>query len=157
MDITDVSAVDLVELSRQMHQLQKNREELLASQTAEREAAIKSLDWVANCDCTLEITGFWAAGIPAYKIHISGTVPPSPEFNSTICVHGDDPLYQRNMMYCGYSSHGLERGPHFYTSKKETLIEFIRKVKFKSLAYNTSDFDVLDAARMRAVELKSAQ
>jgi hypothetical protein len=118
------------ELDIQISNLHKERSSIIETYKMDE---ILSLKWTEECSAELLITGFFAAGIPKYKILLSENAPYSP---NPIRIMSDSILSESSLMI--YSSKSYDNGPCFYTSSNQTLIQFLKIVQFKSFQYDTN-------------------
>ena len=124
--------MNLDDYNTEIARLSAARAEFLNKQNKFTEDSIKSLDWVKDCDGELKVLDLWSYGLPRFTIDILNS-PKIPQITQAICVMGDDNMYQNNMMFSSKVWSLNTTGPQFYTSNKNTLIEFLKKVKFRSL------------------------
>jgi hypothetical protein len=128
--------MDLQEIEENIQRLQKERQKHL---NIELENKIKELSWTKNVTAVLNISPFDAEGLPKYEIHLYGV--DFPYYPESICVMGDNPNYQKTIMY---SMRSVTRDvPSFYTSCPNILFEFIKKATFKSFDYDDKTLNFL--------------
>ena len=124
--------MNLNDYNTEIARLNAERAEFLNKQNKFTEDSIKSLDWTKDCDAELKVLDMWSYGLPRFTIDILNS-PKIPQVTGTICVMGDDSMYQNNMMFSSKVWSLNTTGPQFYTSNRDTLLKFLRKAKFRSL------------------------
>lgn len=134
--------MNLNEINCEIQRLEAERTRILNEKDFENEEQIKSLEWTKDCAARLEISSTVASGIPTYKIYVYGEAPYS---NHPITVMGDSKRYEYNMLY-GKPFTEYDFDKRFYTSDKKTLIQFLKTVVFKSLAYDERSLEILEMA-----------
>lgn len=152
--------MDIVEINSEIQKLQELRQQALSEKQNEIEQHIKSLSWTKDCDAILEINPLSAMGLPKYKIFLLGEIPKFDIFSKYQCtsVMGDHGCYEFNMMYGKQNktySYNYE-DYCFYTSCDKRLLAFLEIVEFKSLDYNKTDWEVLNAARNKSLSLENS-
>lgn len=134
----------LAEINAEIRELERLRVELINSQNAVSEEYIKSLEWTKEYVGRLEICNLFAAGLPAFKIHVIGKNVPITFSNIT--VMGTSSQYEYNMLF----KNSFVDEPHFYTSSKETLLNFMEIVSFKAFEFNDRNLIILEAAKRKS-------
>lgn len=134
-----MSTNELDQIEIEINNLQQRKREILDNQNKE---LILSLEWIKDCEATLKIDPFFAAGIPKYKILLTGRVP---KYNSTLIIikgqnYLEDIVYQDNFL-CDQL---FKRSYCLTTYSEQSLINFLSSVRFKSFSFPNSDLKLFN-------------
>lgn len=131
-----IESSEIDNIQKQINELHKKQEEIFNNQIKEK---LLNLDWLECCDLRYIEEPFCAAGIPYYKLEVTGSKETVPY--QVVTLYGSSKNYQDNICY-GKGYNLFEYNPNIiYTNNFELLIEFLKKIKYKSLTFDTEKYE----------------
>lgn len=136
----DIRRLD--EIQRELNALHERRTEILAEINDERIEVAKKLEWTKTCDARIHDTGFICAGIPRWKVYVTGKDVPEFDNSVSFTVWGTHRCYEYNVLMNYRDGLGDNR-PHFSSYTTKSLLEFFRTTKFNKIEYDSDYLDLL--------------
>lgn len=135
---------ELAEIESELLRLQERKREITADKIKAEIDYIKSLSWTKDCCAKLIVSPESGFGLFEYKIALGARKLPLHSSSSYVEVMGSDKIYSNNIQYYYKGCDNC----CLLTNNVELLIEFLSKVKFKSLKYNKNLLKLFQAAEL---------